>query len=313
MQNNNKYIIEDKISIFIMGSVSLILAFIAQLYVYYSNKHLAVDIPIILNPLINRILKLTSYDTAFIIGISLYFISIILFIFTYYKTFNNIELSKNYLFKEKNIEKLFAKRNIILSSIFFTCAIGGIGFLYFKIHILKEDYRFYFMIIWLISLILSFLTIMFIDNKKINLKPLSLNRKEIIFLTIAIIFIALLAIPYNTYIPTLLIIDMPAKYFVGKEIANNFFNINFFSSSGHWAISYFSFIPVGIATKIFGASLSTIRLTYAVLAMLVIPVYYLFVRNIYSRNIAAISLVLLISAHVFIHYSRTAMWCIQVI
>lgn len=304
---NNTY---DKIALVFLTLGPLFIAILAQVYLYYSAVHLNYWLPIFKNNLFMTLFKDISLSDAFDIGIILYIIAIVFFILVLKKRYKRQTLNHDYLLRTKlPVISTFKKGSFYLI-LFFIMGLCGILILFLLIDIIQVPYNFSYFIIWIITILCWLTAIIFYDRKLPNLLLFRLNKQELFFILMGMITAGILAIPYNGIIPPVVSVDMPGMFLSSKDIAEKFFTINLFSRF-FWDVSGIGFLLHALSMKIFGYTLSGLRMSSAIIAIITVPVFYLLGRNMFGRKVAGMAVIILLCSHLFIQYTRSSMWSIQ--
>ena len=312
---NNKRVSEHFFSnmyyIFIIF-IPLIIAFIAQLLLIYSHSQVSKLYSFFHVPLVHTICSKFSFYDRVDFGLIFYFIAIIL-ILIFYKSFPIAGSTARKILKSPKSIKVFNKKAVVILNSLVAFIVSYV-ILFYLTYIEQSYNTILLLLVWFVCLGSLLIMFLYIDGKYNIFRFIYLKKSEIILLLIIMGFVCVTGIPYLKDIPLLMHVDQFMIMDESVKTINKILNIKLFSHVGQWTSPYIGFMPTILFVKLFGSADSFgYRFTSIFFVLLMVPVFYLLVRNTINRRIAEISTIILVATHLILYYERANYFAVQVI
>lgn len=157
--------------------------------------------------------------------------------------------------------------------------------------------------IWITTIIIGLIYYIIYHTKKENYRILSLTKKECFFIIALSIYTAILLLPHLTILPFAVHDDEGQM----GNLARVFYHMpmNIFELNEWNGFPNLGFLPMLLSLKWIEDSLFGLRVHSFILGILsLLPFYYLG-REMFSRKVAALASIILVSSHIFIMFFRT--------
>lgn len=242
---------------------------------------------------------LINPDVTFGIGLFLLLLAVIIFV----KSFKNRDFIDDSVLQVPFTEKeTITRPKVLLCGLFLFLALVVVLILFYLI-IMKNSYMPIYNILWFLSLVFGGLAVYFYDSRLPDLSFLKPNKQDLFLIFMLITFFLCTALPYLEVMPYKIETDEGNMGLHIDKFKHDV--VNMFGFSDFYGVPNLSFYLIYLFTMPFEIDVLGIRYSIIILAIITIPIFYLGVKTIFNKDIAAISSILLVASHLFINHTRT--------